>query len=59
MDIFDGSTGLCSTATFVQARDYLTASSVGNRVLFAGGIGTTNLNEVDIYTDLSVFTTTP
>ena len=51
VDIYDTSTGVWSTATLSQARNYLAATSAGNQAFFAGGAGTSGVSNVaDIYT---------
>lgn len=37
VDIYDGSTNTWSTAELSKAREYLTATTLGNKVFFAGG----------------------
>jgi autotransporter-associated beta strand protein len=53
VDIYNTSTGVWSTATLSQARGYLSATSVGNQIFFAGGnagnYDTDPSNVVDIY----------
>lgn len=51
VDIYDNSTGTWSSALLSSKRDNITAAVVGNKVLFAGGIGVNGVysNKVDIY----------
>ncbi len=50
VDIYDASTGQWSTATLSQAREYLAATTVGTKAIFAGGYSSSGYsNVVDIY----------
>ena len=51
VDIYDTASGTWSTATLSQGRQYLSAATAGNQVLFAGGSSSSGpSNVVDIYT---------
>ena len=54
VDIYNNSTGLWTTATLSAARELLSATAVGTKVFFAGGVDFTNVSSVvDIYDNTS------
>lgn len=55
VDIYHANTGTWSTAQLSQARAHLSATTVGNKVIFAGGITNDNVlsDRVDIYDALT------
>lgn len=58
VDIYDVSTGLWSRSTLSQRRDTISVASVGDKILFAGGLATIGISSsVDIY-DVSTNTWT-
>jgi len=49
-DIYDAATGLWTRSTMSQKRDTISVASVGNKILFAGGLSDTGVSRnVDIY----------
>ena len=58
VDIYDVATGLWTRSTLSQKRDTISVASVGNKILFAGGLANTGISRnVDIY-DVSTGTWT-
>ena len=55
VDIYDASTGSWSTATLSQARSDLTATTVGNKIYFAGGTDLWNPNDYDCTKSIDIF----
>lgn len=51
VDIYDDATGIWTSTTLSVKREQITAAVVGNKVLFAGGLGVNGIysNRIDIY----------
>ncbi len=50
VDIYNTSTGIWSKTTLSSKRDNVSAASVGNKIIFAGGTGNMgDVNKVDVY----------
>jgi len=49
VDIFNSETNAWSTAELSEAREFLTATTVGNTAIFGGGKCTSNVFNVDFY----------
>ncbi|MBL0343329.1 MAG: hypothetical protein IPP71_22210 [Bacteroidetes bacterium] len=58
VDIYDNGTGLWTTANLSVARKNLSATAVGSKAFFAGGIGTNSSSVVDIYNNSTGLWTT-
>lgn len=55
VDIYDASANSWSTSSLSQARGAFTATTVGNKIYFAGGITLFNPNDIEATTQIDIF----